>query len=55
MNRQKSVALSEAVGRVLAEGITGGEYVPDFDLYVDGFADSASDTFGLQAMPSRRS
>ncbi len=39
--------LRHAVGRVLAEDILAGEYVPDFDRStVDGYAVRASDTFG---------
>lgn len=52
LEQAEFVALSEAVGRVLAEDIAAREYVPDFDRStVDGFAVRASDTFGC-AMPS---
>lgn len=41
------VGLTHAVGRVLAEDIRAGEFVPDFDRStVDGYAVRASDTFG---------
>ncbi len=41
------ISLDEACGRVLSETIESREYVPDFDRStVDGFAVSASDTFG---------
>lgn len=47
LEQAEFVALSEAVGRVLAENIAAREYVPDFDRStVDGFAVRASDTFG---------
>lgn len=47
LEQAEFVALSEAVGRVLAEDIVAREYVPDFDRStVDGFAVRASDTFG---------
>lgn len=39
--------LEQALGRVLAENIYAGEYVPDFDRStVDGYALRARDTFG---------
>ena len=45
LEQAEFVALSEAVGRVLAEDIAAREYVPDFDRStVDGFAVRASDT-----------
>ena len=48
------VALSTAMGRVLAEDIAASEYVPDFDRStVDGFAVRAGDTFGCtDAIPA---
>ena len=48
------VALSAAMGRVLAEDIAASEYVPDFDRStVDGFAVRAGDTFGCtDAIPA---
>ena len=48
------VALSAALGRVLAEDIAASEYVPDFDRStVDGFAVRAGDTFGCtDAIPA---
>ena len=48
------VALSAAMGRVLAENIAASEYVPDFDRStVDGFAVRAGDTFGCtDAIPA---
>jgi len=50
----KNVALSEAIGRVLAEDILAEEYVPDFDRStVDGYAVHARDTFGCSdAIPA---
>lgn len=45
--RTEMVSLSAAIGRVLAEDIAAGEYVPDFDRStVDGYAVRAKDTFG---------
>ena len=54
LEQAEFVALSEAVGRVLAEDIAAREYVPDFDRStVDGFAVRASDTFGCSdAIPA---
>lgn len=48
------VPLSAAMGRILAEDIAAGEYVPDFDRStVDGFAVRARDTFGCtDAIPA---
>lgn len=48
------VSLSAAMGRVLAEDIAAGEYVPDFDRStVDGYAVRARDTFGCtDAIPA---
>lgn len=48
------VPLAAAIGRVLAEDITAGEYVPDFDRStVDGYAVRARDTFGCSdAIPA---
>ena len=48
------VSLSAAMGRVLAEDIAAGEYVPDFDRStVDGYAVRAKDTFGCtDAIPA---
>ena len=43
----ETVALGRAMGRVLAEDVAAGEYVPDFDRStVDGYAVRARDTFG---------
>lgn len=43
----ETVLLASAMGRVLAEDIAAGEYVPDFDRStVDGYAVRARDTFG---------
>ena len=45
--RGETVPLSAAIGRVLAEDVTAGEYVPAFDRStVDGYAVRARDTFG---------
>ena len=54
LEQAEFAALSEAVGRVLAEDIAAREYVPDFDRStVDGFAVRASDTFGCSdAIPA---
>jgi molybdopterin molybdotransferase len=42
-----AVPLSDALGRVLAEDIISGEFVPDFNRStVDGYAVRAADTFG---------
>ena len=48
------VRLDEAIGRVLAEDVRAGEYVPDFDRStVDGYAVRAADTFGCSdAIPA---
>ena len=47
LDRSETVALSAAMGRVLAEDIAAEEYVPDFDRStVDGYAVRARDTFG---------
>ena len=44
---REEVSLAAAMGRVLAEDIAAGEYVPDFDRStVDGYAVRAKDTFG---------
>ena len=50
----ESVALAEAMGRILAEDIAATEYVPDFDRStVDGYALRARDTFGCtDAIPA---
>ena len=50
----EQVALSSAMGRVLAEDIAATEYVPDFDRStVDGYALRAKDTFGCtDAIPA---
>jgi molybdopterin molybdotransferase len=43
----EAVPLAEACGRVLSQGVTPGEYVPDFNRStVDGFAVISGDTFG---------
>ena len=49
-----TVRLDEAIGRVLAEDVRAGEYVPDFDRStVDGYAVRAADTFGCSdAIPA---
>ena len=51
---RQTVALDEAIGRVLAEDIRAEEYVPDFDRStVDGYALRAADTFGCSdAIPA---
>lgn len=48
------VPLEEALGRVLAEGVEGREYVPGFDRSaVDGYALRSADTFGCSdAIPA---
>ena len=48
------VSLRDAMGRILAEDIAAGEYVPNFDRStVDGFAVRARDTFGCtDAIPA---
>jgi len=53
-DRTEMVSLREAIGRVLAEDIAAGEYVPDFDRStVDGYAVRARDTFGCSdAIPA---
>ncbi len=50
----ETVSLAQAAGRILAEDITAGEYVPDFDRStVDGYALRAADTFGCSdAIPA---
>ena len=52
--RTETVPLAKAAGRVLAEALTGTEYVPDFDRStVDGYAVRAKDTFGCsEALPA---
>ena len=52
--RGETVPLSAAIGRVLAEDVTAGEYVPAFDRStVDGYAVRARDTFGCSdAIPA---
>ena len=54
LRRVEAVPLSEAPGRVLAEDVSAGEYVPDFDRStVDGYALRARDTFGCSdAIPA---
>ena len=54
LGRSETVPLAEALGRVLAEDIKAGEYVPDFDRStVDGYACRAKDTFGCSdALPA---
>ena len=45
--RQEEADLAQALGRVLAEDVTGTEFVPGFDRStVDGYAVRAKDTFG---------
>ena len=53
-DREETVPLSEATGRILARDITAKEYVPDFDRStVDGYACRARDTFGCSdAIPA---
>lgn len=53
-DRSESVPLTSALGRVLAEDICAGEYVPDFNRStVDGYAVRARDTFGCSdAIPA---
>ena len=53
-DREETVPLSEATGRILARDITAKEYVPDFDRStVDGYALRAQDTFGCSdAVPA---
>ena len=50
----QTVALADAMGRVLAKDIAATEYVPDFDRStVDGYAVRARDTFGCSdAIPA---
>lgn len=52
--REETVPVGLAIGRVLASDIAAGEYVPDFDRStVDGYAVRASDTFGCSdAIPA---
>ena len=52
--RMETVPLTAAIGRVLAEDVTDGEYVPAFDRStVDGYAVRARDTFGCSdAIPA---
>ena len=52
--RMETVPLTAAIGRVLAEDVTAGEYVPAFDRStVDGYAVRARDTFGCSdAIPA---
>ena len=54
LGQTETVALSAAMGRILAEDIAAGESVPDFDRStVDGFAVRARDTFGCtDAIPA---
>ena len=54
LGQGETVSLSAAMGRILAEDIAAGEYVPDFDRStVDGFAVRARDTFGCtDAIPA---
>ena len=54
LGQTETVSLSAAMGRILAEDIAAGEYVPDFDRStVDGFAVRARDTFGCtDAIPA---
>lgn len=53
-DRAEAVPLCAAIGRVLAEDVTAGEYVPAFDRStVDGYAVRARDTFGCSdAIPA---
>ncbi len=54
LERTEVVFLRDAMGRILAEDIAAGEYVPNFDRStVDGFAVRARDTFGCtDAIPA---
>ena len=54
LGRSENVPLSGALGRVLAEDVKAGEYVPDFDRStVDGYALRAKDSFGCSdAVPA---
>ena len=54
LGQGETVSLSAAMGRILAEDIAAGEYVPNFDRStVDGFAVRARDTFGCtDAIPA---
>ena len=54
LGQTETVSLSAAMGRILAEDIAAGEYVPGFDRStVDGFAVRARDTFGCtDAIPA---
>ncbi len=51
---RENVPLDAACGRVLAQAVESGEYIPAFDRStVDGYAVRASDTFGCSdAMPA---
>ena len=53
-DREETVPLCEAAGRILARDIAAKEYVPDFDRStVDGYACRARDTFGCSdAIPA---
>lgn len=47
---KETVALTDALGRILYEDIVAKEYVPDFDRSsVDGYAVKAADTFGCSS------
>ena len=54
LGQGETVSLSAAMGRILAEDIAAGKYVPNFDRStVDGFAVRARDTFGCtDAIPA---
>lgn len=54
LSRTETVPADAALGRVLAEDVTGTEYVPGFDRStVDGYAVRARDTFGCsEALPA---
>jgi molybdopterin molybdotransferase len=54
LDRQQSLPLPQALGKVLYEDIAAREFVPDFDRSsVDGYAVRAADTFGCSsAMPA---
>ena len=54
LGRTQQAGIGEAAGRVLAEDVTGTEYVPGFDRStVDGYAVRAKDTFGCsEALPA---
>ena len=54
VSARETLPVAAALGRVLAEDIVGGEFVPGFDRStVDGYALRASDSFGCsEAIPA---